>query len=343
MLGSSRIDGQERMGRRDRVVLAALVVARTAVVPADRLAEALYGEDPAPTWRKAVQGSVVRLRRALGDRAIETTPAGYRLAVGDDDIDARRFESLYQRAVALIEVGQAALAVPLLREALALFAGEPLVDLDGWDPGRDEAARLLELRRQAEERLVEALLAEGRLDEAAAAGIALTSREPLREQRWVLLAEALYRADRQADALRAIDRARWLLREELGVDPGPALVGIQRAVLAHDPSLKGRDDRTLSGTPTCPYKGLAAYDVEDADVFFGRSEDIDGCVTQLLRTGVLAIVGPIGKRQVVFGSGRCGPCRAPPGAGGLCDNPRPGPGRPAGPGPGGRGDGRRPT
>jgi DNA-binding SARP family transcriptional activator/WD40 repeat protein len=294
VLGSSRIDGQERMGRRDRVVLAALVAARTAVVPADRLAEALYGEQPAPTWRKAVQGSVARLRRALGVRAIETTPVGYRLTVGDDDIDARRFESLYQRAVHMIEVGQPARAVPMLREALALFDGEPLADLEDWDPGRDEAARLLELRRQAEERLVEALLAEGRLDEATSAGIALTGREPLREQRWVLLAQALYRADRQADALRAIDRARRLLRDELGVDPGPALVAIQRAVLQHDPSLKGRDDRTLPGTPTCPYKGLAAYDVEDTEVFFGRSEDIDGCVTQLLRTGALAIVGPSG-------------------------------------------------
>jgi DNA-binding SARP family transcriptional activator/WD40 repeat protein len=293
VLGSSQIDGVERLGRRDRVVLAALVVSR-APVPADRLAEALYGQEPTPTWRKAVQGSVTRLRQSLGARAVETTPAGYWLTVGDDDIDARRFEDLYQRAVELIEVGQAARALPMLREALALFAGEPLPDLDGWGPGRDEAARLLELRRQAEERLVEALLAEGRLDEAVTAGVTLTRREPLREQRWVLLAQALYRADRQADALRAIDRARRLLRDELGVDPGPALVAVQRAVLQHDPSLGSRDAHALVGTPTCPYKGLAAYDVEDADSFFGRGEDIELCVTHLLRVGLLAIVGPSG-------------------------------------------------
>ncbi len=147
MLGSCQIDGVDPLGRRDRVVLAALVVSPTAPVPADRLAEALYGDALAPTWRKAVQGSIMRLRQALGPRAVETTVDGYRLTVGDDEIDLRRFLRLSQQAAELTEVGQAARAVPMLREALGLFQGEPLTDLDGWGPGRDEAGRLLEQRR----------------------------------------------------------------------------------------------------------------------------------------------------------------------------------------------------
>src|SRR5262249_5513836 len=146
---------------------------------------------------------------------------------GDGEVDARRFERLYEQASELVAVGQEARAIPLLREALGLFEGEPLAELDAWGPGRDEAARLVELRRRAEEQLAAAPRSAGRVDEATTLAAGLASREPLREQRWVLLAQAYYRSDRQADALRAVDRARTLLREELGVDPGPALIAVE--------------------------------------------------------------------------------------------------------------------
>ena len=113
------------------MVLSALEIGGSAPTPAATLAGALYGDDPPPTWRKVVQGSVLRLRQALGPQAIETTPDGYRLALGDDDVDARRFERTYERAAELVEVGQAARAVPLLREALELFQGVPFAELDG--------------------------------------------------------------------------------------------------------------------------------------------------------------------------------------------------------------------
>jgi WD40 repeat protein/DNA-binding SARP family transcriptional activator len=294
VLGSCRIEGHDALGRRDRVVLAALVVAGTAAVRADRLAEALYGDELPPTWRKVVQGCILRLRHGLGARAIQTTPDGYRLVVGDDEVDARRFERMYERAIELIEVGQAERAVPLLRDALALFEGEPLVELDGWATGRDEANRLVELHRRGEERLVEALLSDGRVDEATALAVGLAGREPLREQRWALLAQAYYRSDRQADALRAVGRARKLLREELGVDPGPALAAIERAVLVHDPVLGSAGGGARRPAAVCPYKGLAVYDTADADAYFGRAEDVAACVGRLLNTGVLAIVGSSG-------------------------------------------------
>lgn len=120
--------------------------------PPDRLAAALYGDDPPPTWRKVVQGSVMRLRRALGEQSIETTADGYRLVVGDDQIDAVRFEHLVERAARLRDAGDPERAAFCLHEALALFAGEPLAALDGWEPGRAQAARFDELRRVAEDR-----------------------------------------------------------------------------------------------------------------------------------------------------------------------------------------------
>ncbi len=295
VLGSCRVEGHDPLGRRDRVVLSALEIGGSAPTPAATLAEALYGDDPPPTWRKVVQGSVLRLRQALGARAIETTPDGYRLALGDDDVDARRFERTYERAAELVEVGQAARAVPLLREALELFQGVPFAELDGWGPGRDETARLLELSRRAEERLAEALLSDGRVDEATTLAAALASREPLREQRWVLLAQAYYRSERQADALRAVDRARRLLREELGVDPGPALVAIERAVLEHDPSLGPSGAVARRGVGALPVQGTAPVRRRRRGGVLRAEDDIAACIGRLSSAGVLAIVGPSGR------------------------------------------------
>ncbi len=293
VFGRGRIEGLATLARRDRVVMTALVAGGRDVA-ADRLADALYGHQPPPTWRKVVQGSIVRLRQALGARAIETTVDGYRLVIGDDDIDVRRFERLGRDASELAEVGLAARAVAVLREALDLVTGEPFADLDGWPPGRTEALRLGELRRRFEERLVDALLSEGRTGEAATIAAVLAEREPFREQRWVLLAEAYYRSGQQADALRAIDRARRLLRDELGIDPGPELVRIQRAVLEQDPALSAGNERPPAVWADCPYQGLVPFDVDDADSFFGRDDSIDVCVTMLFQTGSLAIVGPSG-------------------------------------------------
>jgi len=163
VLGIAGIDGAADLAPRDRRVLAALVVTGGRFCPADRLAAALYGDqDPPPSWRKVVQGSITRLRSVLGAQGIESSANGYRLTLGDDAIDARRFERLLREADAYAAQGDGERAAIAYREALALYTGEPLVDLDGWEPGRAEAARLAELRLLAEERHVDALLTSGR-------------------------------------------------------------------------------------------------------------------------------------------------------------------------------------
>jgi DNA-binding SARP family transcriptional activator len=138
VLGPTTVDDSQSLSPRDRTVLGALIVDRGTVTAPDRLAEALWGEDVPGSWRKVVQNSVVRLRRALGSSAIETTSDGYRLALGVDDVDAWRFEHLLATAQSLAQVGESDRVAYTLDRALGLWRGEPLQDLDGWPPASAE-------------------------------------------------------------------------------------------------------------------------------------------------------------------------------------------------------------
>jgi DNA-binding SARP family transcriptional activator/WD40 repeat protein len=294
VLGIAGIDGAADLAPRDRRVLAALVVTGGRFCPADRLAAALYGDqDPPPSWRKVVQGSITRLRSVLGAQGIESSANGYRLTLGDDAIDARRFERLLREADAYAAQGDGERAAIAYREALALYTGEPLVDLDGWEPGRAEAARLAELRLLAEERHVDALLTSGRHQDAASLAIGLVEEQPLREQRWAALALAQYRCGRQGDALRSLNRARRVLATEVGLEPSHELVELEHAILAQEPNLSAQEAASVAAGP-CPYRGLRRYDVDDADEFFGRESATEECVRRLSASGFLAIVGPSG-------------------------------------------------
>ncbi len=253
-------------------------------------------ELPPPTWRKVVQGSVVRLRRALGPLAIETTADGYRLAVGDDDVDVRRFEQLVATAADLGAAGEHERAGFLLDEALGLFAGDAFPDLDSWEPARAEAARLTQGRLLAEEQRVQGLLVMGLDARAAILASELVEQQPLREQRWAALALAQYRTGRQGDALRSITRARRILVAELGLEPGRALVELERSILSQEESLNQSTPTPLAvrARESCPYKGLASYGEQDADDFFGREAAVQGCVTRVAQAGTVVIVGASG-------------------------------------------------
>jgi DNA-binding SARP family transcriptional activator len=295
LLGPVHVGGSDaRLGRRDRVILSALALAPGEVLSPHRLADALWGEAPPTSWPKVVQGSMMRLRRALGPDAIETTSLGYRLSLPQDDVDAVRFERLVARARALVAVRDPARAIPTFERALALWRGAPFHELDGWDAGRAEAARLTEVRRASEEELVEARLAAGRPVEAVAEARRLATREPYREHRWALLAVALYRSGRQREALDVIRGASSTLRDELGLDPGPELMALEQAVLHHDPALLNVPDTSAGNTGICPYKGLRPYSVDDADAFFGREQAVATCLARLVESPLLVIVGPSG-------------------------------------------------
>ena len=294
LLGPLVIDGGGgKIGPRDRVVLAALAVRPGEVYSADRLADALWGDRPPATSKKVVQGCVARLRKALGPGTIETLPQGYRLQVSSDQLDTLLFEHLAVRGRELLTVGEAERASYTLGQALDLWRGEALVDLNGWEPGRVEAGRLEELRLDSEETRLDAALQAGHHLDVLAQAHDQVAAAPLRERRWGLLALAQYQAGRQAEALRTLRRVRTVLANELGLDPGPDLVALEQAILQQDPSLL-TEPAPPEPSAVCPYQGLMPYDIDDSDTFFGRDADLAACLERLSSVGVLAVVGPSG-------------------------------------------------
>ena len=229
--------GEATLWRRDRIVLAALAVRPGQVVTAEALADMLWGAHLPLSWQKVIQGCVVRLRKRLGSQAIGTAVNGYRLAVPLDEIDAHRFDRAVRRARELIAADAFERAATVLSDALELWRGKPFTELEEWDLARVEAARLTELRFEAEELYVEAALRAGQLDRVLATAQALVSESPLRERRWILLATAQYQDGRQGDALHTIQQLRTVLSQELGLDPTPDVTSLEQAILHQDPAL----------------------------------------------------------------------------------------------------------
>jgi YVTN family beta-propeller protein len=194
-------------------------------VSIDRLAEGLWGEEPPSSAPKMVQLYVSQLRRVLQGEgaAIITHGRGYELCLTDDDVDAARFERL-------VNEGRP-------REALALWRGEALADVADQPFADAEIRRLEELRLRAHELAVDADLASGRHKEVIGELEALVAKYPLSERLHGKRMLALYRAERQAEALDAYRQARAALVDEIGVEPGPELRRLQDAILAQDPAL----------------------------------------------------------------------------------------------------------
>ncbi|TGN64468.1 hypothetical protein EXE59_11215 [Nocardioides eburneiflavus] len=293
VLGPLAVDGSGRLGPRDRAVLQALTVRQGGPVTADELTDAVWGDHPPPSAHKNLQSCVVRLRKALGTDAIETTPDGYRLGLPLQDLDTGRFEAQVARARELLQLGEADRVVYVLEQALDLWRGPPFSDLSEWAPARREASRLEELRRDAEELLLEAQLARGRARDVLPRAHEMVRSAPLRERRWELLALAQYRTGAQGEALRTIRQLRTVLARELGIDPAPELVALEQSILRQDPSLQHDGDGPQTSS-TCPWQGLQAYDVAEADRFFGREAEIEAGVAILAGHQLLALVGPSG-------------------------------------------------
>ncbi len=292
VLGPLALDG-EPLAPRDRVVLAALAMSPREAVSPDRLADALWGEEPPASWSKVVQGCVVRIRKGLGSDAVHTTRQGYVLDIPDDAIDAFRFERLVRRGRELLELHEPERARYTLIQALDLWYGVPLADLEGWAPGESVAKRWEGLRRDAEELGVEASLQSGAWREVLTEAGRLVADEPYREARWALLAKAQYQAGRQGEALSTLQRARAVLAGELGLDPGPELAALETAILRQDPDLLPASGGAAASM-ACPYRGLLFYDVDDAEHYFGRDAEVATCREILARRQVVAVVGPSG-------------------------------------------------
>jgi class 3 adenylate cyclase/DNA-binding SARP family transcriptional activator len=255
--------------------LAVLATRQGVAVSTGELVDALWGEDPPPSAFKALQTYVWSLRKRLPAGSIVTVAGGYRADVDGGAVDAVVFERLVA-AARTRAVDAPVRAANLLAEGLGLWRGVPLADLGDHPFGVSEATRLLELRKQAEEDLVELRLAAGEHDQLISQLEAAVGAEPLRQRRWAQLMTASYRCDRQADALRAYQRLRTTLAEELGIDPSPALSALESGILAHDPGLDiptstQRDTPAFTGFPSGTVTFLFT-DMEGSSAGWDRDE-----------------------------------------------------------------------
>ena len=231
--------------RQQRALLAALALRAGEVVSTDRLVADLWGERAPASATGSLQNTVAALRKTLGRDVLITKPPGYRLAIAPEDVDANRFQRLLDEARDADPARRAA----LLTEALALWHGPALADLDEEQFARLEAARLDELHVVALEERLDAELQLGR--HAALVGDleALVAAHPLRERLRGQLMLALYRCGRQAEALEVYRAARLALADELGLDPSPELQELERRILRQDPELAPPDEVEHESTP----------------------------------------------------------------------------------------------
>ena len=233
------VDGRPaRLGApRHRGMLVLLLTQANAVVPAQRMIDELWGEEPPASAVNLVQGAVSHLRKILGREAIATRGAGYALSVEPDALDLQRFERLAEAGSIALADGHLESAAATLGEALALWRGPALADLRDERFLHSVASRLEELRLIVAERRLEAELERGRHADVLADVRALAAEHPLRERGHGLLMLGLYRCGRQAEALEVYRAARETLVEELGISPGPALRELEARILRQDPDL----------------------------------------------------------------------------------------------------------
>lgn len=228
--------------RKQRAVLAILLLNANRVVPTERLIDELWGDRPPETARSALQVYVAGLRKALGGEgiALRTSAPGYVLSVEPGALDVDRFTALRAEAQT---AGDAESRSALLREALELWRDTPLADLSAEPFAATAVARLEEQRLEALEQRIDADLALGRHASLVAELEALVAEQPYRERLRAQLMLALYRSGRQAEALRAYRTARRTLGDDLGLEPSPELRELEAAILRQDAQL------SLAGSP----------------------------------------------------------------------------------------------
>ncbi|MFC4067162.1 AfsR/SARP family transcriptional regulator [Actinoplanes subglobosus] len=268
---------------RDRVVLAMMLLHPGRIVSLGELTEAVWGADPPATARGQVQTCVSRLRRGLPAEAIMTDPAGYGIRVGPGELDSERFLTLVDmaRTASDPQVARAA-----YREALDLWRGPACAEIDA-SAVRQAAAMLDQRRAIALEDAMDLELAAGRARELLGELAAQVDRFPLRERLRGQLMLALFRSGRRADALAEFRRARDVLRDELGIEPGRELQDLHRDILAGSvPEVPV----ATPATPAMPANGPIRCLPRTVTDFTGRTEQVDRLIA-----GIKAAepVGPV--------------------------------------------------
>ncbi|MFC8360732.1 BTAD domain-containing putative transcriptional regulator [Streptomyces griseorubiginosus] len=273
-----------------RGLLALLLLHEGRPVGTEAIVEALWGEHEPRGARGTIRTYVYRLRPILGDMAvIESTGSGYRLTVREGTFDLRKFRELTAQANRARRAGAAASAADLLRQALGTWQGPALSGVRGpfFDLERD---RLEELRLAALEEVFDLELEVGGPTDLTSEIRAAVREHPLRERLHEQLMLALFRSGRRAEALAAFRHTRRLLRDELGVDPGPALRSLHDRILREDEDSPAPAGHELS-SPRAP---APAQLPADLTVFTGRHAEIAELSLALRDTAHAPVVGITG-------------------------------------------------
>ena len=322
MLGTLQVhDGHGRAvrvgGQRVRALLILLALDAGRVVPAHALIERLWPGDRPADAANALQSLVSRLRAALRqaaarDSVIESSAAGYRLAVTPESVDAVAFETAARAGSRALAAGDARTAASTLREALAAWRGPALADVAAQEFAIAPAARLAELRSTALLDRIEADLALGEDSGLTSELRELTAADPLAERPRGLLMRALAAAGRQTDALAEYARARELLADRLGVDPPPRLEQVYLAILRQEVPLSApavaahpADTMAVSSSPeraVAPPRHHARLSrmASPPTSFIGRDDDVAGVLKKLAEERLVTLTGPggVGKTRL---------------------------------------------
>jgi predicted ATPase/DNA-binding SARP family transcriptional activator len=304
-------------GPRRRALLVRLALSPNEVVSADRLIDDMWGANPPPSAARALQVHVSQLRHVLRagegasaktDELIVTRPSGYMLQLGQGSLDTSRFEDFYVKARHALERHEYAEAGALCRAALCLWRGPALVGLSE-DFAVAEVARLDDLRLAVIEMRIEADLAQAGHVEVIGELETLVARFPYREHLWWLLAVALYRSGRHAEALRACTRLREILREELGLDPSLEITKLEHQIIVQDPALE-IDARAAAGDRTVDESARSG----PPSVIVGRRTNVPRNPTAFIGgEGLLEEIGEqvgLGSVVTLTGTGGVGKTRA---------------------------------
>jgi predicted ATPase/DNA-binding SARP family transcriptional activator/tetratricopeptide (TPR) repeat protein len=305
LLGELQVlDDHERdivvTGAKLRALLVMLALQCGRAVPADQLVDGLWGPESSAAARNGLQGLVSKLRRALGSASlVATRGGGYALEIPPEAVDMHRFEQLVAAGRASAANGDLTSAIELLAEGDSLWRGSALGEFAYEEFASAEVTRISELRLAAVEERLDIELQLGRHRVVIGELEALVAAHALRERLRGLLMIALYRAGRQADALRIFQEGRRILGEELGLDPGPELRRLEAAILAQDPSL---DVTVAVGHQTGVSTELRPTVPESLTALVGRDDEVRELTRLFLDHRFITLVGPggVGKTRLAL-------------------------------------------
>jgi predicted ATPase/DNA-binding SARP family transcriptional activator len=303
LLGPLRVEADDGSpiavnGARLRALLGRLAIDVGRVVPADQLFDDLYGEEMPQSVANALQGLVSKLRRVLGrPQAIVNRGGGYALELAPDSVDLIAFDLLASAGRDAQQRGDHTLALSSFDEALGLWRGPALMDFAYEEFAQVTIARSVEARATLLEDRIDSLLALGRHHEAISEVESLVAEHPLRERLRAQLMLALYRAGRQAEALRAYQGARTVLNEELGVEPGIDLRRLEAAILAQDASLEAPQPSLVPTTGPARRRGNIGSPLT---TLIGRAAELEALRQLVGERRLVTLTGPggVGKTRL---------------------------------------------